>query len=135
MAGYLHDKGRRPDLVLCSAARRALETWRLAAPVLAPDCPVKVLRSLYLAPPSRLLAAIGRAPDEAETLMVVGHNPGIAHLAAILAGPGSHAKALKRLEEKFPTAAVAAIAVSADGWSTCGEGAGRLQSLVRPKDL
>jgi len=58
----MRDKGLIPAVVLCSAARRALETWDLVAPFLGGRSQVKILRSLYLAAPSRLLAVVQRTP-------------------------------------------------------------------------
>lgn len=135
MAAYLKKKGLVPDLVLCSSAVRARETWQLVAEMLDGAPEVKFLRGLYLAPPSRLLQALQRAPKGAGTVMLVAHNPGMEHLAADLAGPGSKEKALKRLHAKFPTAALAEITFEAESWSGIGRGWGRLRRLVVPKDL
>ena len=135
MAGYLESKGLRPDLVLCSPAARARQTWALVARRLGDGIPVKELQGIYLGAPSRLLDAIRRAPDEAACVMLVGHNPGMEHLAMALAGPGSKPKALAKLQAKFPTAALAEIAFETAAWRDIGHGAGRLKRLVWPKDL
>ena len=135
MANYLRNKGLRPDLVLLSPAVRARQTWDLVAPSLGDGIAVKELRGLYLGAPSRLLEAIRRAPESAASVMLVGHNPGMEHLAMVLAGPSSKRKALARLQAKFPTAALAEITFQADSWRGIGHGAGRLKRLVRPKDL
>jgi phosphohistidine phosphatase len=129
------DHGRlTPDLVLCSPARRVQETWALMRPVLGEGIPTKTLRTLYLAGPSRLLAALRRTPDEIQTLMLIGHNPGLAGLAISLCGTGRE-KALARMAKKFPTAGLAVISFDAEQWSTIGAGGGRLEAFVRPKDL
>jgi phosphohistidine phosphatase len=67
--------------------------------------------------------------------MLVGHNPGMEHLAMALAGPASKPKALAKLHAKFPTAALAEIAFETTAWRDIGHGAGRLNRLVWPKDL
>ena len=135
MADFLAAKGLRPDLVLCSAAVRTRQTWASMAPKLGEDIPVKVLKSLYLAPPSRLLAAVRRAPDEAARLLVLGHNPGLERLAAELCGPGSDPKALATLAAKFPTCALAEIRFEAESWSELPEDGGRLEQFVVPREL
>ena len=135
MANFIARKGLRPDFVLCSSARRAEETWLLLAEGLGGDFEIKMLRGLYLAAPSRILEALSRGPQNARTIMVVGHNPGLEHLAHAMAGSGSNQKAVKRLREKFPTAALAQIDLEAASWRDVVVGEGRLVRLVRPKDL
>lgn len=135
VADYLQAKGLRPDLVLCSPALRARQTWSLVARTLGGAIEVKQLQGLYLGPPSRMLEALRRAPDTALRVMMVGHNPGMEHLAVALAGPRSKLKALARLRNKFPTAALAEIEFEADSWSEVDRAGGRLRRFVRPKDL
>ncbi len=135
MASYLATKGLRPDLVLCSPAARARQTWSLVARNFGDRIEVKELQGLYLGPPSRLLEAVRRAPDVAACVLLVGHNPGMEHLAMALSGPRSKPKALEKLRRKFPTAALAEIAFDAAAWSGVARGEGRLKRLVWPKDL
>ncbi len=135
MAAYMRKKGLVPDLVLCSAARRARETWELMAPVLGADAPVRTRGTLYGAEPGRLLAALRRAPRGTSSVLLIGHNPEIEDLAHRLCGPGSKGKALARLRAKYPTAALAVISFEGERWSTIGEGRGVLKRFVRPRDL
>ena len=139
MGAYLRKQALMPELVLCSSARRAAETWELAEPALTnsetASVPAKHLRSLYLAPPSRILTALRRLPDEIDRLLVIGHNPGMEHLALRLAGPGSKSQARSRLEAKFPTAALAEIHFDAQAWKQLEPGGGRLVRFVTPRDL
>ena len=135
MADYLKRKGLRPDFVLLSPAARARETWALVARELGEPIEVKELRSLYLGVPSRLLDAVRRAPNRAARVMLIGHNPGMEHLAMVLAGPASKPKALAKLHTKFPTAALAEIEFEAESWKDLARGSGRLKRLVWPKDL
>ncbi|MGW6703816.1 hypothetical protein ACWGDE_02815 [Streptomyces sp. NPDC054956] len=53
---------------------------------------------------------ISDVPDEVRTLLLVGHNPGLADLAVSLAREATdaaEAAAMDRLSEKFPTSAIA----------------------------
>ena len=75
-----------------------------------------------------------RAPDEARTLLLIGHNPGLGSLAASLCGSGAK-KTLERMSTKFPTAGLAVIDFDVAHWSDIANGAGRLEAFVRPKDL
>lgn len=135
MANYLKQKGLRPDLVLLSPAARARQTWDLVARSLGDGIEVKQLQGLYLGAPSRLLDAVRRAPDEAACVMLVGHNPGMEHLAMVLAGSSSKPKALAKLYDKFPTAALAELTFEAESWKELARGTGRLKRLVRPREL
>jgi len=70
--------------------------------------------------------------------MVIGHNPGLEELAAILAREPVRRKERERrdeLEEKFPTAALAVLDFDADRWREITPGEGKLIDFVRPKDL
>jgi phosphohistidine phosphatase len=124
----------QPDLVLCSHAERVRETWQLMAPVLGRSIECRTLRAIYLGAPSRLQEALRRATDEVETLMLIGHNPGLGRLAVSLCGAGPK-KALARMQAKFPTAALAVIGFDVDHWREIAPGTGRLEAFVRPKDL
>lgn len=134
LAHWLDQQQLTPDLVLCSPARRVQETWELMRPVLGEGVPTKILRTLYLAGRSRLLAALRRTPEDVRTLLLIGHNPGLAGLALSLSGVGRE-KALARMAKKFPTAGLAVISFDAEQWSTIGAGGGKLEAFVRPKDL
>ena len=77
---------------------------------------------------------IRAAPDTADTVIVVGHNPGLGDLAAGLAGAGPRA-VRARLALEFPTAAYAVIAFDAAHWAAIAPGQGRLERFVRPRDI
>lgn len=123
-----------PDLVLCSTARRAVETLELLLTALASAPETSYLKTLYLAPPSRLLTVLRRQAPDRGRILLVAHNPGLQGLAVALAGQGRGAEpAGRQLAEKFPTAAVARFQVEA--WPTLGQAPARLLDLVRPRDL
>lgn len=122
------------DRVLVSPARRTRETWDLVAAQLPP---VKVVASeprVYDASAARLLAVLRDQPREAHSVMLVGHNPGLADLASLLAtsGPAAH---LSKMMEKFPTGGLAVIDLPIDEWSAIVPGSGRLDRFVTPRDL
>jgi phosphohistidine phosphatase len=110
------------------------ETWQLMTPVLGRSVDCRTLRTIYLGAPSRLLETLRRASDEVQTLMLIGHNPGLGRLAAGLCGTGPK-KPLERMRSKFPTAALAVIDFDVDRWDQVVPGAGRLRAFVRPKDV
>jgi len=127
-----------PDLVLCSTACRARETWQLAERELAADPPVRFEPDVYEASPARLLSLIRRLPAAASTVVVVGHDPAIPQVARTLItndtatrGPAA-TTTLHRLQERFPTGAIAVLQVSGP-WSALAPASARLTAFVTPR--
>ncbi len=126
--------GLSPDLILCSQARRARETWDLVAPELGCEPQVQIRRGLYLAAPQVLLDTV-RSIEAADLVLMIGHNPGLEWLAAALRGPGSDPGAVRTLSEKYPTAALAVLTFEIALWRDVERGKGRLTHFLRPGDL
>lgn len=100
-----------PQLVLCSPARRASETWSLVAGELPASPEVLVAAEIYdFGDGNALMECLRHKTGAAQSVLLVGHNPSIAGLAQTLIGAGS-GKFHKRLEEKYPTAALAVSAL------------------------
>ena len=137
MGRYLRDQGLEPDLVLCSPARRARETLDGVLTALASRPEISYLKTLYLAPPSRMLAVLRRQHTARSRILLIAHNPGMQVLALDLAGTGdggaSGAAAGHEMAARFPTAALARYRVAA--WESLAPGAAQLVEFVRPKDL
>ena len=123
-----------PDLALVSPALRTRETWRLVSAELPARVPVEFAEALFEATAGDILAEVQQAIASAGCLMVLGHNPGLEDLARRLAGPRSDAGARSKLEEKFPTGALARFVVD-DEWADLAFGTARLTHCIRPKDL
>ena len=134
MGAYIASAGLQPDFALVSSARRTQETWALVAPALAKPCPFRTVPSIYEAEPPAILTTIHEAPEESETLLVIGHNPGFEDLANLLASQGE-AGALARMKTKYPTAGLAVIAFDVETWADVAPGAGRLDVFATPKTL
>jgi len=123
-----------PERALVSPAVRTRQTWELVAAQLPGQPPAEFPETLYDASAEELFAAVSRVPETVGTLLVLGHNPGLQDLAQALAGDKSDARALARLREKFPTAALARFVF--DGkWQGLSQGGARLTHSLRPKDL
>lgn len=137
MGRYLAAEGLEPDLVLCSTAQRAVETLDLVLTALASRPEISYLKTLYLAPPSRMLAVLRRQSPDRRRILLIAHNPGLHHLALDLAGSGRAgarpSPAAARLAEKFPTAGLVRFRVS--DWASLGEAPATLLDFVRPRDL
>jgi phosphohistidine phosphatase len=87
-----------------------------------------------MVPAERLLRRLRKLPAAVKTVLVVGHEGGVDVLARRLVGDGA-APLRKRLGEKYPTAALVAIAVTLDDWAALAEKTGTLTRFAAPKDL
>jgi phosphohistidine phosphatase len=131
MAEHLARKGISPELVVCSPSRRTRQTLKRLAPALGKSAEVRIEPELYAAPAADLLDVLHEVPDEVESVMLIGHNPGIQDLALSLASAGPE---IQRLRSKFPTAALATLEL--DGtWRELAPGSAELASFVKPKEL
>ncbi len=125
---WLHEHGPMPDLVFCSPALRARQTWELVAQELPTAPQVKFEGRVYDAGVSQLLALIGETADSITTLLLVGHNPSMEALADVLAGGGEE-RALDRMRAKFPTAALAVLTFEGP-WTALEGGGAELVDFV-----
>ena len=80
---WLASHGAITQRVLCSPARRTTETAQLALAALPNPPAVQEAVEIYDATPGELLALLDQHAD-AGTVMLVGHNPGIERLVALL---------------------------------------------------
>lgn len=80
---WLAEHDVKPSAVLCSPAARARSTASLALQALNAAPSVQVVDGIYAATPGELLALLDPHMDE-EQLVLVGHNPGIEQLVALL---------------------------------------------------
>ncbi|MFF7791743.1 histidine phosphatase family protein [Streptomyces sp. NPDC007991] len=121
-----------PDLALCSTAVRARQTWELAAAEWGTPPPVRFDRRLYAASPAGLLAVVHEVSAEVETLLLIGHNPGLEELVLALAGDGLD-DTLERVRTKFPTSAVAVLSWHGTTWRALAPGTALLTSVTVPR--
>jgi phosphohistidine phosphatase len=115
MGARLADMGFAPGLVLVSSAARTRETWTAAQPHF-PGAKVSVDAELYHADSGAVRQEAERAGRTADTVMVVGHNPGLQELAVQLLTEGSAPPSLvDRARRQFPTASAAVFLFDANG--------------------
>ncbi|MEV7417825.1 histidine phosphatase family protein [Streptomyces sp. NPDC089919] len=125
-----------PDLVVCSTARRARETWELAAEELGIPVPVPVRHDdrVYAAAPAALTRVLREVDPALRTVALVGHNPGMEELADALALPpatGAESAALARMVQKFPTCAFPLLTLGRfTTWATLAPATCHLTSFV-----
>jgi len=138
MGSYMHHRRYLPQLVLCSSARRTVETWELVGPELDTAVPSRFPDALYLASSATIASLVQRADDHVSTLLVIGHNPGLEECAQALARKPQSATEREYeagLRTKFPTCALAVLDFDVADWSEVVPASGALVDFARPKDL
>ena len=129
MARWIAQQGNQPELIACSTAARAMETAKLFienCDGMRPEQCVEV-DDFYHAMPHVYLDYLAKIDDQdLNCIMVLGHNPGLAHLVYQLSGR----------PETMPTAAIAVLDFQMERWSEI-EDAPRLKSIhvARPKEM
>ena len=126
MGKLMREYGLIPDMVISSDAARARLTAE--AVVEASRCAGEILldQRLYMASPADILALLRTVGEKAETVMIVGHNPGLEDLVARLTGE----------RQDMPTAALAQIVLPIDQWRDLElSNRGTLSGHWRPKEL
>ena len=134
IGGYMMRHALVPERAIVSPAKRTRQTWDLiAATMTAAPRPVYDDR-LYDATPQTILEIVKECGRKASTVLIVGHNPGLHELATMLVASGE-IETRQRLNEKFPTSALAVIDFALDDWSRLNPHAGRLDHFVSPRTL
>jgi phosphohistidine phosphatase len=125
--------GLRFDHVIASPAVRVRETLEEVALGYGKALEPAFDQRIYLASLETLLELAQATSDDVTRLLVVGHNPGLEALALFLSGGESALQA--ELAEKYPTATLAEISLPVERWKEVGEGKGKLERFIRPRDL
>jgi phosphohistidine phosphatase len=131
MGRHIREAGIAPELVLCSTATRARQTLERIEPVLG-ERETHVEAALYGASARSLLGRLRAVPDTVGAVLLIGHNPGLQDLVLELAAPGG---ARRKVEAKFPTAALATLSYEGTSWLELAPGGAQLVGYVRPRDL
>lgn len=134
LAQYMGENALSFDLVLCSGAERARETWRRIAEAMGSNVPTHFEDGLYLAGAQALMARLRALDPGVNSVLVVGHNPDLEILARRLCREGTD-DALARLKAKYPTGGLAEIALDCQDWSSLKDAGGTLKRFTVPRDL
>ena len=130
---HMRTLGLTFDHAIASPAVRVSETLeqiesgygRTIAPVLD--------RRVYLASAATLLDVVHGFPGDADSALLVGHNPGLEDLVLMLVADGAD-PLRDAVEDKYPTASIAELQFEGD-WADVASGTARLTRFIRPRDL
>ncbi len=129
LGDWLASRGYIPEEVLCSDALRTRKTWSGLAPAL-PGTPILNLKpALYHAGPDVMLAVLRHAA--ADTVMIIGHNPGIAEFAGKLVAT----RPVNPEFGRYPTGATLVMDFDISSWDQAGWGLGVPIDFVIPREL
>ncbi len=126
MIGTLFKHKRlNPQLAWCSRAVRARETLEIVLKSAKLEVETRFDERIYMASPREILKVLSETEDNRNEILLVGHNPGLEEVLF----------ELSRQDRAMPTCAVAKVALGIEKWSQIGEGKGKLEWFVKPKDL
>ncbi len=125
MAEVFKKRGEPIDRIVSSPALRAISTARVFAKTIAyEEARIVQDKSIYLAPLEMLLRIVNLLPDDAQRVMLFGHNPGFSELAEYLSDGDVG---------EMPTTATVRIDFVIDRWSEASMGLGTLVWFDYPK--
>ncbi|MGN6279393.1 MAG: SixA phosphatase family protein [Sphingomonas sp.] len=134
MGEHLRSLGLGFDRVIASPAARVIETVEHLARGYGRTIEPEWDRRLYLASASMLIDLIHALSEDAERVLIIGHNPGLAELVLLLAPDTPDAALRHDVAVKYPTASVAELELG-EHWATVLPGEARLTRFIRPRDL
>jgi len=114
-----------PALIVSSPAKRAGQTAIIIKETAQIESEVKFDERIYEASPARLLEVISEQDEKNESLLLVGHNPGLEGLI----------KTLCDELQPMPTAALAVIDLKIGNWSEINSSTGNLRILIKPREV
>jgi phosphohistidine phosphatase len=127
LGDFLASRGVEPEEVLCSSAQRTRETWAgVAAAVIETRPEVRYVDALYHASPEAMLEVLRTA--SAPTVMMIGHNPGIAEFAARLPARAPLTHDFRR----YPTGATLIVDFQIPDWDRLRPGEGSVMDFFVP---
>lgn len=125
VGNWVREKALVPDEVLCSTAKRTVETWERLDLTAA----IRIVPGLYHSMPDTMLRHIMRS--KASRLLVIAHNPGMAALAdQLLKDAPKHPRFFD-----YPTASLTVASFEISAWSELTARSGECLEFVVPADL
>lgn len=114
-----------PDAIVSSPAARAKATAEMVREAGGLRAEITFDERIYEASPARLREVAAEMNDGHQSVMLVGHNPGMEGIVRYLTGE----------IQPMPTAALAVIDLEIGNWSEITTECGRLVKIYRPKEL
>lgn len=130
MGTFTRKSGYLPDHIFSSTATRARQTTSLFCEQAGLDEEnISWTDDFYYGTAYDYLEAIQEAPEDAKTIMLVGHNPKMEETASLLCSDS------KSYTVRMPTAALVCLEHPAVKWNQVKEGTARIKWMMIPKLL
>lgn len=124
IGALIYEKKLRPQLILSSPAKRTKQTAVLVKEIAEIPRQVRFDERIYEASALTLFNLVSEMEESFESLLMIGHNPGLEGLVMTLTGT----------IQTMPTAALAKVSLNIDRWSEISSHCGKLEFLIRPKE-
>lgn len=125
MGNWMKKNQFQPEMILSSPAKRARQTAVLVKEAAGFAAEIEFEERIYEASSARLLEITRQQNNRFESVLLVGHNPGLENLIRALTGE----------LQPMPTAALAVVDLETDKWSDVNSSTGKLRTLIRPKEV
>lgn len=135
IGAHIRDHGIKWDKVIASPAVRVKLTLDGALPGITPVFDQKLYLASYDTIVETIEAHAGSGADEADAILVVGHNPGLQDTLLELVSPSKENDLFREAVVKFPTAAFAVLECDIEHWSQLKRYCAELVHFARPRDL
>ncbi len=126
IAKVIAENGLNPDIIIASSATRARETVGVVVEVLGFENRIVFSDELYMGEPSDIVDALKNLNDDYNSVLIVGHNPGLEAYLQIVDGE----------IEALPTAGLGQLVLVLDRWEDLSfDTMGDLVGFWTPKSL
>jgi phosphohistidine phosphatase len=112
-------------MLICSPAARTRETAQIVLKHSRLRMDQRFDERIYDASLRDLLQVVSELPDDKQTAMMIGHNPGFEELLTFLTGEA----------RRMPTCALAKIKLGVESWKDVKAGEGSLGLFLTPKGM
>lgn len=127
MGKRLKEKDIHPDLIICSPAKRTWSTSKRIADILKyPKKNIKTVKSLYHADEEIILETLQNVNDNANVVILVGHNPGLTDFTNTLSEDETNI-------DNIPTCGIVAFEFKVESWKEIKWGSGKMLFFDYPK--
>jgi phosphohistidine phosphatase len=132
---HIRNHGVKWDRLIASPAVRVKLTLEGALPGITPIYDQKLYLASYDTIVETIEAHAGSGDDEADAILIAGHNPGLQDMLLELVSPSKENDLFREAVVKFPTAAFAVLECEIEHWSQLKRYCAKLVHFARPRDL
>jgi phosphohistidine phosphatase len=135
IGAHIRDHGIKWDKLIASPAVRVKLTLEGALPEVTPIYDQRLYLASFDSIVETIEAHAGTGAEEARTILISGHNPGLQDTLLELVAPAKENDLFREAVVKFPTAAYAVLECEIEHWSELKRYCAKLVHFARPRDL